>query len=259
MSAANRIYPRLHFAIASLLAATVGVGLLCFQGAPIAKLDAEHNRQKAMIPQRLKDIESTLNALADRDPAAVASVADVFAKVMDDENNRTALLQQRASNLLAAAALAVSIILTSISLMLRDARKYLDAKDVAILPYLLCLTLLFFGIALYWTWQGFTVLPFEGLYVDSLLNNMKQAEADLQTARVAVMRQEYKIIGVNTYLNTVKSLELRWATADFFLGLAVFSAICLLMLIRANRPVEGGTSDAEKGRSSEREETEGAD
>lgn len=218
----------------TLLLTAMGICLIYLQKRSPA-LEHETHPPTKEISQSLRDIEVILNNLAEQDPEAVIAVARLLAEVAREQNDRTTLLQQRASSLLAAAALVVSIISTSINFLIKDAKERLSSRDVYLLSYSLYCIMLIFGVSLYWTWKGFGTRPFVYFNVENLLDNMAAKGADLHTSQVVAAQQSYQVIRINSALNTEKAAALRWATADFFLGLLLFSSFCLFLLTKMNR------------------------
>jgi len=190
----------------------------------------------------LQNIEKVVGALADKDPAAVISVVTLFGDEVKEENERTVLLQQRASSLLSGSIVAVSIILASVGIMLKDLRGITKGRSIAffVLPIVLVL-----GASLYWTWDGFGALPFATFNTDNLLENVSKPGADLVTTQIVAVQQRYQVVKTNGSLNNEKAEALRWATANLFLGLFMFSAFCLSLLTLMNEPIsnKGGGTD----------------
>jgi len=190
------------------------------------------------MPERLDHIAAMVNSLAaNNDPAAVTSIKELLSEVADEENERTFLLQQRASSLLASATLVVTIILASIGLMLKDAQAYLKGCAVRTFSHMLYGILLIFGASLYWTWKGFGTRSFVSFDMEGLLTNMGQSGADFYTAQIVAIQQTFQMVIVNSSLNTEKGAALRWATGNLFLGLLFFAVSCLFLLIQINRSV----------------------
>ena len=187
------------------------------------------------------DIEKVLGALADNDPAAVASVVSLFGDAVREEDERTVLLQQRASSLLSGSIVAISIILGSVGIILRDLRGIPRGRTLA---FFVLSVVLMLGASLYWIWDGFGALPFVAFNTDNLLENASKPGSDLVTTQIVAVQQRYQILETSLSLNSQKAEALRWATANLFVGLFMFSGFCLSLLALMNEPIsnkEGGT------------------
>jgi lysylphosphatidylglycerol synthetase-like protein (DUF2156 family) len=198
--------------------------------------------------QDLERIETIINA---KDDETAKAITLFFDALIQEEDERTSLLQHRASSLLGTVSVVVTIILAGLSILIKDALHRLEKSDSLILLCLGHLTMILFGASLFWTWSGFTVRgDFATHNPDDFIEVMNDDQAGLRTFQVLRSLENYEINQINAKVNSAKARAPRMATGNLFLGLLVFSLCCLFLLLRidANTSVEVNRDGEEEKR-----------
>jgi len=224
-----------------VVAVTLGVPFLNYGlGAPVATTGSLLHVPDQSMRRQWERLEKILDALRDKDPndpKAVEAFAQFLGSLVKEEEERTVLLQGRASTLLAAASFAIAIVVAMISLLLKEGGEFLTRPDINVLRLLGYAILLVFAAAFLWTWQGFTVRSdFATFNLDNLMELMESKDANVHTLQVVVSLQSYQVYQVNYEVNSAKGQALKMATANLFAGLFLFSAFSLYLMIRSTTP-----------------------
>jgi hypothetical protein len=220
--------PRL-VALATALAAVLAIAGNYLWRTPESRVLSPSKDMRALMER----IEAIMDA---KDDETVKATSEFFGDLVQEEDQRTSLLQQRAANLLGTVSVVVSIILTGLSLLIKDAMSRLRALDTRVLLCSSFLMVVFFCSALFWTWRGFTVrFDFANPNLDDFVAIMEEGSAGLKTFHMLRSIEDLQIWRINAEVNFSKAHALRMATGNLFIGLFLFTLSCLYLLIQIDR------------------------
>lgn len=235
--------PRLLFVVGVIVAMTLAVGIvngyLSSNPAGVGRTRSKEQRDREL---------AKVEAILDReDRETTVAVESFFRDLVRQEDERTKLLQERASSLLGTASVVLTIILAGLGVLSPQVLSLLKSRDKAVLFCLAYLVMLIIGTSLFWTWKGFTVRnDFVGPNPEALLREMGRDHADLDNFYVFGTLEGYVVYQVNYGANSSKANALAMATGNLFFGLLAFAIFYLILMTRINA-VSGPLRDAEKG------------
>lgn len=186
--------------------------------------------------REMKRIEGIVDQ---KDPQTVAEISFFFHELVQEEDDRTVLLQQRASSLLGTVSVVITVILASVSLLVKDVPGRLKGADYFILGCLVFLVMLVLGTSLFWIWNGFAVRSdFATHNLDDFVSVMGGKDADLRTFKTLLIIENLQIREINAKVNSSKAVALSMATGNLFGGLVILPFFCLFLLVRIDKAAD---------------------
>jgi hypothetical protein len=178
------------------------------------------------------DIE---NILLKKDAKTICEVDKLLSELAKEENNVTALLEQKASTQMGCISIVVAILLAAFSFYIKDLPKYLPKKRNALIFPAFTTSIVFLSIiflcSIFFSYQGFKIREdFASYNIDDLFNIMKDKDSDLVSFQVSNILENYQICAINSFVNEKKADNLTLAARFFICGIM---GIFMLSLITA--------------------------
>ncbi len=176
------------------------------------------------------------NILITKDNQTILSIDTLLATLVEQENNVTDLLEQKASTQMSCIAIVIAIVLASLGLFMKDLPSVISRRSKNILVIITILIIGTFIFSMYWSYKGFVIRENYAAYnVDGLFGILEDKDSNYLTYQISNILENYQIYFINSTVNEVKADALSLALKSFIIGIIGFSFVSLGIIIFTNK------------------------
>jgi hypothetical protein len=179
--------------------------------------------------------ENIEDILLQKDSNTTNAINSLLINLVEQENEVTSLLEQKASTQMSSISIVVTIVLATLGFLLRGFPENISKKKKNVFLSFYVAIMLIFVLSMYWSYKGFVVRnDFASYNIDDLFNIMKDKESNLTVFKISNILENYQIYVINTKVNFAKAASLALAARLFIVGIITFaiSSLCVLIGIK---------------------------
>ena len=210
---------------------------LILMGAWLSFTNLSHHSSIHTPDKKLREKwEYIEDVLDQKDQATVTGIDKLFINLVEQENETTALLEQKASTQMGCISIVIAILLATLGLFLKDFPLRFTTKQKKSFLILSCIIISIFIFSMYWSYKAFVVREDYAVYnINDLFKIIEDKEEGFKTYQISNILENYQIFIVNSQVNDAKANALLLAAKSFISGIILFSVLSLCIMVLRNK------------------------